>query len=77
MRHSSHKYRDVHSQLNNHYGEDIYDIDSFFNADRTAVADGINVNAKVTELVASAMCANGADSTKLSSFFTDGLLLLK
>ena len=77
MRHSTYKYREVHNTLNRHYGEDLYEIDDLFNDDRTAIASNVNINAKVTNLIMSSMSANGADPTKLSILFTDGLFLLK
>lgn len=77
MRHSAYQYREVHSTLNRHYGEDIYDIDDLFTKDRTAIPSGVDINAKVTALIMSSMRDNGADADKLSTLFTDGLFLLK
>ena len=77
MRHSSYQFRDVHNTLNRHYGEDIYNIDDLFTKDRTTISSGVDINAKVTALIMSSMCDNGADATKLNTLFTDGLFLLK
>ena len=71
MQHSRYKYCNVHHQLNGQYGEDIYDIDDFFNTDCTDIANDVNINDTVTALIIAAMCKNGADKTKLQRTRSD------
>ena len=77
MRHCDYKYRDVHHKLNGHYGEDIYDIDAFFNTDRTDINKDIDLNIAVTNLIITSMCENGANKDKLRNLFAEGSLILK